>query len=158
MNKEKIIKQTKNELLVLLPAIINFVIFAACATMTHISQVPVVRNSDYAVTEDSTVVLKSRATDRLGKTGNAVIIEDDRLAGAIIIVQAEKGKYVAASDLSARCEKVLSYNGINKHFICSSPEPSEFDITGKVISGPAEKPLKIYDIFVKDGNLIFSMK
>ena len=158
MNKEKNMKLTKNELLVLLLAIVNFVIFAACVKMTHVSQVPVVQNSDYSVAEDLTVVLNLDAVSRLGKIGQPVTIKDDRLPGDVIIVLEEKGKYVAASDLSAHCEKVLSYNGINKHFICSSPGPSEFDLTGKVISGPAEKPLKIYDIFVKDGNLIFSMK
>ncbi len=132
-------KLTKKELLVLLPAIINFVIFAACARMSYVSPAPVVQNSDYAVTEDSTVVLNLRALGRLGKTGNAVIIEDDRLAGNVIIVEAEKGKYVAASGFCTQSKKVAGYSRINKHFICPSPGSSEFDMTGKVINGPAEK-------------------
>lgn len=78
----------------------------------------------------------------LAKVGGSQVI--DSPAGKVIVIQVDKGKYVAFSAKCTHKGAIVGYNADTKQIECPK-HGSRFDTAdGKVVGGPADGPLPKY--------------
>ncbi|GAB3700533.1 hypothetical protein GCM10027592_27580 [Spirosoma flavus] len=104
---------------------------------------PSIESTEAAPKIDFTLRLDDNANQNLKTKGGYVVVNN------IIIVQTSDGKFVAAASKCTHDNTLLVYRASANEFYCAL-DLSRFDITGKVISGPATKALTLYTI---DSNL-----
>lgn len=90
---------------------------------------------------DFVVRLDDKANENLTIKGGYVIINN------IIIAQTKAGQYVALSSQCTQDKTQLVYKPVENQFYCPK-DLSRFDITGKVVAGPATKALTLYAVAV----------
>ncbi|MBD2701985.1 Rieske 2Fe-2S domain-containing protein [Spirosoma sp. BT702] len=104
---------------------------------------PIIDTTDAVQKIDFTLRLDDNANQNLKTKGGYVVVNN------IIVAQTNDGKFVAASSKCTHDNTLLVYRPSANEFYCAL-DLSRFDITGKVIAGPATKALTLYNI---DSNL-----
>jgi len=78
--------------------------------------------------------------------------------GKNVILANVEGRFHAIEDCCAHTGCPLNSGTLKGNVITCSYHSSKFDVTtGKVLSGPANKPLKTYKMTVKDSDLLIEL-
>lgn len=115
-----------------------------CATITKIGNTPAI-NPDAFNFEDNILTIDLSKESNLSKVGEAVKIIHKGISDGLIIARVEDRRFVIASLLCTHRGVELEYDHSQASFECSSLGGSTFTFDGKNASGPADKPLKIYE-------------
>jgi len=107
--------------------------------------------------EEKQITLDLEKAPSLGDVGNAVsIVNPDRHIQIIVVHVAQKD-YIALSRLCTHANQVISYNRKRGVMQCNGYNHSIFDLSGEVVKGPAEVPLKSYPVTLTDGKLTIAL-
>lgn len=109
------------------------------------------------VIDESSLTIDLAKALSLNEVGNAVYIVNPDRQIQIIIVRAAKNDYVALSRLCTHGNQVISYNRKRNILQCNSYNHSIFDLSGEIVKGPAEIPLKSYPVTLADGKLTVTL-
>ena len=123
-----------------------------CATITKIGDTPSVAPESFILRADTLTVDLSKEPI-LSKVGGAVKIRDAAIPDGIILAHVEEQRFEIASLLCPHRGVEVEYDHKNRQFECASLGSSTFTLDGANISGPAGKPLKAYEAFLKDSVL-----
>jgi len=93
---------------------------------------------------DGKLLLDLGAVPELAKAGGSVQLSGENLPGPIIVIRPKEDEYVALSMKCTHFGRPLDYDHDSGKLRCVSFGHSEFDLDGKVLKGPAKKPLKLY--------------
>ncbi len=78
--------------------------------------------------------------------------------GENVILADVEGRFYAIEDYCTHTGCPLNSGTLKGNVITCSYHSSKFDVTtGKVLSGPANKPLKTYKVIVKDSDLLIEL-
>jgi Rieske Fe-S protein len=88
------------------------------------------------------LVLKTGEHQALSKVGGSEVVTTEA-AGKIIVARTGESSFAACSAICTHKGAVLEYDHGSKKFVCPLHN-SEFDLTGKVVGGPAKTNLKSY--------------
>jgi Rieske Fe-S protein len=130
---------------------------AGCATITYRTQEALVSAEAYTFAADGSILLELDAVPGLDTVGGAATIEDDRLANHIILARPSEGEFVAASSHCTHRRMALLYDHEEGVFRCSALGKSEFGMDGAVVSGPASRPLAVYETTVEGRTLTIDL-
>jgi cytochrome b6-f complex iron-sulfur subunit len=76
-------------------------------------------------------------------------------AQAAIVIRTENGELRAFSAICTHLTCTVQYRSDLQHIWCACHN-GHYDLTGRNISGPPPRPLRVYDIAVKDDEIIIS--
>lgn len=93
----------------------------------------------------------------LREVGNAVYVIDESRSLQLIVVHALKRQYCVLSRLCTHGRQVLSYNPDRGMLQCCNFNHSIFDLQGNVWKGPAQRPLRVYDVVLVADALVISV-
>jgi Rieske Fe-S protein len=120
-----------------------------CATITKVGKTPSI-NPDSILFKNNILTIDLSKDVNLSKVGGAVKIIHKDIPGGLIIAQVEDKHFQIASLLCTHRGVELEYDHSQRNFECPSLGGSTFAFDGKSTSGPAEKPLKIYEANLKN--------
>lgn len=89
---------------------------------------------------DLTIQLDDVKYKDLLKQGYYVVVDN-----RVVVAHVQPNRYVAVSPKCTHEGTTLVYKSANNSFYCAL-DGSRFDLTGKVINGPATKPLMVYSV------------
>jgi nitrite reductase/ring-hydroxylating ferredoxin subunit len=107
--------------------------------------------------EGNTLVLDLLKNSALKTPGGSIKLSAKNNTGIetkILVLCSDNGIYKAAPNKCTHGGMELEYKHAEKLIRCVSFGKSEFDLTGKVLKGPAPTPLKMYSVSV-NGNKLF---
>jgi Rieske Fe-S protein len=134
--------------------IAGLITISSCATFSYRTQEAVIPEEAYSVMEDGSVRVDLSLVPSLEGVGGAATIEDHGLTRNLIIVRPDENDYVAASSHCTHRGKALAYDHEARAFRCSAMGKSEFGLDGRVLKGPAKRPLRIYAITFEGDSLV----
>jgi cytochrome b6-f complex iron-sulfur subunit len=82
----------------------------------------------------------------LSRVGGSVKITTSQLSDPLIIARVSEAEYVVASVRCTHWGRELEYLPEARKFRCVSLGHSEFSTDGSLLKGPAERPLKLYEV------------
>lgn len=88
---------------------------------------------------DFMVQLNAKGNEGLKVKGGYVIVND------ILVAHTEKDQFVAVSAGCSHDRTKLVYRPVENQFYCPL-DLSRYDVNGKVVAGPAVKPLTLYSV------------
>ena len=92
--------------------------------------------------------------EQLKKVGGWVVL---KIKGQEIMFIRESEEVIRALDpICTHKHCTVDYDPDEKLIVCPC-HGSTYDLEGKVLKGPAKKPLTVYDAKLSDGKIIFSM-
>ena len=94
----------------------------------------------------------------LREVGNAAWITDEARGLKVIIVRAGKDEYCVLSRMCTHGGQTVSYNHRRGLLQCNNFNHSNFDLGGRVVKGPAEKPLASYPVRRVGDTLVVMLK
>jgi Rieske Fe-S protein len=111
------------------------------------------------VLEGKSLMLNLSKNIILKTPGNSIKLSviDNKVITKIMVFYSDQGIYKAVPNKCTLGGMELEYKPEEKIIRCVSFGKSEFDLTGKVLKGPAPTPLKIYPVSVKSDNLLISL-
>jgi cytochrome b6-f complex iron-sulfur subunit len=101
--------------------------------------------------------IRAISLDRLEKlkiTGRSVLLKVEGLPVLFVRESEETIRGVDPTCTHRRC--TVEYNQKRKIFICPC-HGSQYDLEGRVLKGPAQKPLKNLDAYLESGRIIFTL-
>jgi cytochrome b6-f complex iron-sulfur subunit len=105
--------------------------------------------------DDGKVIVK--LDDAAGlKSDGAVYLEGQGLEKPILIVNVA-GDYHAFANSCRHLGRKLDLVAGKNRLRCCSLMHSEYDLDGKVVKGPATKPVNKYEVSQTEGNLVISL-
>lgn len=91
----------------------------------------------------------------LQEVGSSAYVIDKSRSLHLIVVHPEKRRYCVLSRLCTHGGQVVSYNRLRGVLQCNNFNHSIFDLNGRVLKGPAERPLVSYPfVFVADALVV----
>ncbi len=102
------------------------------------------------------VPLNLTDTPELKPIGGTFHLSVEDLEREILVVHTGPGKYVAVDIKCTHRACDLNYEGKEKKFVCPC-HGSEFDLTGRVMKGPAEAPINFYTAELKGEEVVVSV-
>jgi Rieske Fe-S protein len=128
----------------------------SCSPLSNISNTAQVPVESYRL-EAGQVVLDLKKTSDLTIIGGSVKLEfnhpDVGTPTKIVLVHPENTSYLAFSNSCTHKGRELEYDHEAKKLHCMSGH-SEFDLSGKVLEGNADRPLKDYPVELDGDTLI----
>jgi cytochrome b6-f complex iron-sulfur subunit len=92
--------------------------------------------------------------EKLKTTGGSVLLKVEGLPLLFVRESEETIRGVDPTCTHRKC--TVEYNKSRKRFICPC-HGSQYDLEGRVLKGPAEKPLKNLDAYLESGRIIFTL-
>jgi len=125
--------------------LINSVLGICCTNMLD--------NDKWCIKDDK-IKLKVSDVPELAETGGAVYLTSPDIGIPVLVLKSQKGEYLAFAN---HCQHLLGRRldpvpGEDKLRCCSLLH-SEYDLDGKVVKGPANKPVKKYKAEL-DGDIL----
>lgn len=96
-------------------------------------------------------ISESMLTLRMKELPQALRISDEARKLKIVLVRTPDGKLAAVSGACTHGGAPLVMNERHGTVQCTSLGHSEFDLQGKVLRGPAPKPIRVYAVRETDG-------
>lgn len=118
---------------------------------------PDVEPESLTIGEDYLTVDLTKARSLSG-VGNAAWITDESRALKLIVVHADAEEYFVLSRLCTHGGQTISYNRRRRLLQCNNFNHSNFDLSGRVVKGPAETPLASYPVRVAGETLVVMLK
>jgi nitrite reductase/ring-hydroxylating ferredoxin subunit len=117
----------------------------SCKMISGVGDAPELPPSLYRI-EDGELSIALDGIPELSGIGGSVKITTSRLSDPLIIARVSEREYVAASLRCTHWEREVEYLPEEKKFRCVSLGHSEFSTNGSLLKGPAEKPLRVYEV------------
>jgi cytochrome b6-f complex iron-sulfur subunit len=92
--------------------------------------------------------------EKLKTTGGSVLLKVEGLPVLFVRESEETIRGVDPTCTHKKC--TVEYNKSRNRFICPC-HGSQYDLEGRVLKGPAEKPLKNLDAYLESGRIIFTL-
>ncbi|RPH50239.1 MAG: Rieske (2Fe-2S) protein [Desulfobacteraceae bacterium] len=89
----------------------------------------------------------------LSNQGGAIRLEGKSLADRILVIRGDKGRFYAYKNKCTHMGRRIDPLPGSQDIRCCSVMGSRFGITGEVVSGPAKKALKIYEVTIENNKL-----
>lgn len=156
-NRREFVKKVSMVSASVLLATSTSTLLTGCSTITYISQSPLIPKDAYSIAGDQLEIDLSKVPD-LAFAGDSASIEDDSLLNFLLIAKTGKDNFVVVSSECTHRGKALRYKHDEGVFQCSSLGSSKFGLDGKVISGPADKPLKVFYTNLTGNKLIIEYR
>jgi nitrite reductase/ring-hydroxylating ferredoxin subunit len=125
--------------------------------ITGTSKVQVAPDRSYRL-QGGKIVMTLSKIDVLDRPGGAVkfavSVKPDTDPVKILVVRPDEETFVVFEDRCTHGKRELNYRHDVKLLECSSFGHSKFDLSGKVLEGPAKGPLLLYP-FERQGNELF---
>lgn len=102
-------------------------------------------------------VIDLKKAPSLGEVGNAVYVTDEVRSLKLIVVHAGKREYFALSRLCTHGGQTISFNRKRGLLQCNNFNHSIFDLSGGIVKGPAETPLKSYPVTLLGDRLVIAI-
>ena len=102
---------------------------------------------------DGKVLVDLAKVPALQSAGGSVQMSGEGLPGPIIVVRPKEDEYVALSMKCTHFGRPIDYDHASGKLRCISFGHSEFGLDGKVLKGPAKKPLTVYASALKENTL-----
>ena len=111
------------------------------------------------VLEGKSLILDLSKNTTLKIHGSSIKLSviDNKVITKIMVICSDQGIYKAAPNKCTHGGMELEYKSAKKIIRCVSFGKSEFDLTGKVLKGPAPAPLTIYPVSVKSDKLFITL-
>ena len=109
--------------------------------------------------EGKTLILDLSKNITLKTPGGLIKLSviNNKVITKIMVLCSDRGVYKAVPNKCTHGGMELEYKHSEKIIRCVSFGKSEFDLTGKVLKGPAPTPLKIYPLIVKSDKLLITL-
>jgi nitrite reductase/ring-hydroxylating ferredoxin subunit len=107
---------------------------------------------------DKSLTIDLARTPSLSNVGTAVNVSNRARSIDLVVVQAEKDKYHALSRFCTHAGRTLSYIRTRRVLMCTNANHSIFGLDGTVVKGPAEHPLTVYPVVLKNGKLEITLQ
>ena len=91
--------------------------------------------------------------ESLARVGGAAKLKHPSLEDQILVIRVTKRGYVAVSNRCTHKGGEIVYNAEKKRLVCSNYGHSVFQLSGRVIKGPASRALKTYRLLIIEGKL-----
>jgi Rieske Fe-S protein len=114
-----------------------------CAAITKIGGTPAVNDESFTFI-DNVLKIDLSKEPILNQVGGAIKIKHASIQDSLIIAHVEKNKFEIASLLCTHRGVEVEYDHEESNFNCASLGNSTFSLDGKLLSGPADEPLKEY--------------
>ena len=119
--------------------------FSGCATFTKIGDTPAIAPGALSQ-RGKDLVIDLLKEPILSQVGRAVKIRQEDIPLKIIIAHTQENTYKIASLLCTHRGVEVEYDHEKQGFECASLGSSTFTLSGQNKDGPAEKPLKPYEV------------
>ncbi|MBD3275878.1 MAG: Rieske 2Fe-2S domain-containing protein [Candidatus Marinimicrobia bacterium] len=117
---------------------------------------PKLEPDSYFIQENKVVIHLDKAFT-LQEPGHAAELDLPEHSVQIILVHKSKNQYYALSKLCTHAYRNVGYIHEREVLQCTNFSHATFDLQGKVLKGPAKKPLKSYTIRQFENRLIISI-
>jgi len=107
--------------------------------------------------EQNRLVIDLTKAHSLGEVGTAVYVTNEEKSLKLILVRAGRREYFALSRLCTHGGQTISYNRNRGILQCNNFNHSIFDLSGQIVKGPAETPLKSYPVNLIEDTLIVAI-
>ncbi len=131
-----------------------------CSMIGGISRTPEIMSDSWELDGDSLIVNLDRIDCLRDTGGSGKLNIGGQLNGdeiKIIIIHQREEEYKAFADCCTHGCRELNYLHEKEQLECSSFGKSAFTLSGKVIKGPAETPLKTYSLQKTDNRIIIDI-
>jgi nitrite reductase/ring-hydroxylating ferredoxin subunit len=113
---------------------------------------PVVAQKHFALL-DGRISIDVENVAPLRSVGGSVKVAHPKLKEAILIIRSAKHRYEAVSVVCTHRGGEISFDKKKKRLVCGNYGHSVFRLTGQVVRGPANRPLKTYRTLIFGGKL-----
>jgi Rieske Fe-S protein len=124
-----------------------------------VSSTPLAAAGSFSL-EGTTLTLDLSKNPALKTPGGSVKLSAKNAAAAetkVLVFCFDTGIYKAVPNACTHGGMELEYKHADKHIQCVSFGKSQFDLSGKVLKGPAPKPLRMHAVSVKGDNLYIAL-
>ena len=112
--------------------LVSALAFSACAT-TAIYRVPL---------QNGRITVTLQDHPELAESGGVILLSTEGLKGSVVLIHTEEG----FAALSSVCTHLGCNVRPSKRFLQCPCHGSTFDLSGKVLRGPAQKSLRVFEI------------
>jgi cytochrome b6-f complex iron-sulfur subunit len=127
-----------------------------CGLAGGCSSTPKAAEGSFTIDEGKLVIELAKVAE-LGAVGGFVTMTAKGLPETIGVVRSGEAEYAALSTKCTHFGMGVAYNHESGQMRCGSFGHSTFALDGKVLGGPAKKPLKTYPAAVQDGVLTITL-
>ena len=124
--------------------------FSCCDT-------PILDPGSYHLNQDHLEINLNKAL-AIQKTGDAAYYKNEDIPVNIIIIKNDKKQYSVLDRSCTHAGRDVSYVKDRELVQCNNFSHSTFSLKGNVVKGPAKRPLKQYDVFVNENQLVIRLK
>ncbi len=117
----------------------------SCKMISGVGDAPELSPSLYQIEEDELSIALDDIPE-LSRVGGSVKITAGQLPDPLIIAHVSEEEYIVASVRCTHWGREVEYLPEEQKFRCVSLGHSEFSTNGSLLKGPAEKPLRVYEI------------
>lgn len=114
-------------------------------------------NNDFCSFSNGKITVELSQSSTLANPGGAVRLEGD-IPKNILVVHSESGKFLAIENKCTHMGRCVDPVPGTETVQCCSVNAATYDYyDGKVLDGPAKKPLQTYPVMVIDGRLVIEI-
>ncbi len=106
--------------------------------------------------EDGKIHLDLAKVPELKEVGASVRLTGDGVPTPLVVIRTTQNEYTVVSAKCTHFGRTVDYNHETGILRCVSIGHSQFTLDGKVLKGPAKKPLKCYETTLSKGELIIA--
>ena len=117
----------------------------SCKMITGVGDVPELSPGLYRIENDELSIALDGIPE-LSRVGGSVKITTGQLSDPLIIARPSEREYVVASVRCTHWGREVEYLPEAQKFRCVSLGHSEFSTDGSLLKGPAEDPLRVYEV------------
>jgi nitrite reductase/ring-hydroxylating ferredoxin subunit len=117
----------------------------SCKVITGVGDMPELSPGLYRIDDDELSIALDGIPE-LSRVGGSVKITTSQLSDPLIIAHVSEGEYIVASVRCTHWGREVEYLPEAQKFRCVSLGHSEFSTDGSLLKGPAERPLRVYEV------------
>jgi len=105
------------------------------------------------VVSSGRIEIDLKRAGELSKRGGAIRLEGKGLVDRILVIRGENGLFFACKNKCTHMGRRIDPVSDSQDIRCCSVMGSRFSIKGEVLSGPAKKAIKTYEVKIEDNRL-----
>ena len=137
---------------------------SGCSSVSKPGRTPALNKQFYSVKPGERVEIHTGGNPQLDQVGKSVKIIDSKLDDPLIIAVTAPNRYSCTSLKCTHGGVELEYLAVSQLYKCSGRKcarkergPSVYALNGRLVRGPAKKPLKIYHTELTGDRLVISL-
>jgi cytochrome b6-f complex iron-sulfur subunit len=111
---------------------------------------------DLPAVENNTIVLSLDEFPELAPVGGSVVGKASGRASPLVIAHVEDGKFAVLDATCTHMQCTVTYNALNLTLDCPCHD-SSYEVDGRVIGGPAARPLRTFATSFDGTNLTITL-